>query len=57
MDQRGKTPDRKKKFYRGHRCLCCVCCKDGSMEREGQKGLKVQNGSKEKNGTEKKIPV
>jgi hypothetical protein len=26
------------------------------MEREGQKDLKVQNGSKEKTGQEKKIP-
>jgi hypothetical protein len=35
MDQRGKTLDRqKKKPHRGHGCLCCVCCKDGSMERK-----------------------
>jgi hypothetical protein len=27
------------------------------MEREGQKDLKVQNGSKGKNGTEKKRPT
>jgi hypothetical protein len=24
----------KKKSHRGHGCLCCVCCKDGSMERK-----------------------
>jgi hypothetical protein len=23
-----------KKTHRGHGCLCCVCCKDGSMERD-----------------------
>jgi hypothetical protein len=35
MDQRGKTPEKiKKKSRRGHGCLCCVCCKDGSMERK-----------------------
>jgi hypothetical protein len=29
MDQRGKTPDKKKKFHRGHGCLSVVsvvCC-------------------------------
>jgi hypothetical protein len=34
MEQRGKTPDRKKKSHRGHGCLCCVCCKDCNMERK-----------------------
>jgi hypothetical protein len=29
--------------------------KDSSMEHEGQKDLKVQNGSKEKTGQKKKI--
>jgi hypothetical protein len=31
--------------------------KDSSMEHEGQKDLKVQNGSKEKTGQEKKNPA
>jgi hypothetical protein len=49
--------------HRGHGCLCCVCCKGGSMERkvtwrtEGFKQYK--NGSKGKNPRQtkkKKIP-
>jgi hypothetical protein len=35
--------------------LCCVCCKDGSMEREGRKDLKqYKNGSKGKKPRQKK---
>jgi hypothetical protein len=37
--------------------VLCLLYKDSSMECEGQKGLKVQNGSKGKNGTEKKNPA
>ena len=44
--------------HRGHGCLYCVCCKDGSMERkwhEGQKDLiQYKNGSKGKNPGQKK---
>jgi hypothetical protein len=37
--------------------VCVVLLyKDSSMEHEGQKNLKVQNGSKEKTGQEKNIP-
>jgi hypothetical protein len=65
MYQRGKPPDRqkkKKRQQRGHGCLCCVCCKDGSMERKvtgRTKGFKqYKNGSKgETPGqAKKKIP-
>jgi hypothetical protein len=32
---KGKTQELiQKKSQRGHGCLCCVCCKDGSMERK-----------------------
>jgi hypothetical protein len=33
---KGKTPGKntKKKSHLGHGCLCCVCCKDGNMERK-----------------------
>jgi hypothetical protein len=63
MDQWGKTPDRqKKKPTGGHGCLCCVCYKDGNMERkvtwrtEGFKQYK--NGSMVKNpGQTKKKPT
>jgi hypothetical protein len=34
----------------------CLMYKDDSMEREGQKDLKVQNGSKKKTGQKKKVP-
>jgi hypothetical protein len=35
MDQRGKTQElMKKKSRRGHGYLCCVCRKDGNMERK-----------------------
>jgi hypothetical protein len=34
--------------------VLCLLYKDSSMEREGQKDLKVQNGSKEKTGQKKK---
>jgi hypothetical protein len=59
MDQRGKIPDRqkKKKIPPGAwMFVLCLLYKDSSMEREGQKDLKVQtdlkvqNGSKEKTG-------
>jgi hypothetical protein len=43
----------KKTSHRGHGCLCCVCCKDGSMEHKvtrRTKGFKqYKNGSKGKN--------
>jgi hypothetical protein len=57
---KGKTPGqaKKKKSRRGHGCLCCVCCKDGSMERKltwRTKGFKqYKNGSKGKNPEEAK---
>jgi hypothetical protein len=60
MDQRKKTPDRQKKNPAGGMDVC-VCYTRTSMEHkwheEGRKDLKVQNGSKGKNGTGKKIPV
>jgi hypothetical protein len=34
MDERGKPRTGKKKSRRGHGYLCCVCCKDGNMERK-----------------------
>jgi hypothetical protein len=37
--------------------VLCLLYKDSSMEHEGQKDLKVQNGSKEKTGQEKKNPA
>jgi hypothetical protein len=52
----------KKISHRGHGCLCCVCCKDGSTERKvtwRTKGFKkYKNGSKGKNPgqVKKKIP-
>jgi hypothetical protein len=59
MDQRGKTPG-KKKSRRGHGCLCCICFTKTSIDHkwheEGRKDLKVQNGSKGNKGTEKKYP-
>jgi hypothetical protein len=49
--------------HRGHGCLCCVCCKDGSMERKvtwRTKGLKQYKkwikGEKTPDRQKKKIP-
>jgi hypothetical protein len=47
-----------KKSRRGHGCLCCVCCKDGNMERKvtwRTKGFKqYRNGSKGENSWQAK---
>jgi hypothetical protein len=60
---KGENPgiNAKKKSRRWHGCLCCVCCKDCSMERKvtwRTKGFKqYKNGSKGKNpDRKKKIP-